>query len=71
MRSRITNNPTIDDDVLEFMISWLTQEEIAERNLRVSIIGELIGASHERFHFRKFFRYSLGVQPMHFLNVRV
>lgn len=38
------NNPAIGGDVLEFMDSLLTPEEIAASNLRVAIIGELIKA---------------------------
>lgn len=42
------NNPAVGGDVLEFMDSILTPEEIAESNLRVAIIGELIKARQER-----------------------
>lgn len=38
----------VGDDVLEFMDSVLTQEEIMESNLRVAIIGELIKARQEK-----------------------
>ena len=38
----------IGGNVLEFMDSILTPEEIAESNLRVSIIGELIKARQEK-----------------------
>lgn len=38
------NNPAIGGDVLEFMDSLLTPEEIAASNFRVAIIGELIKA---------------------------
>ena len=36
------------EDVLEFMDSLLTPEEIAESNLRVALIGELIKARQEK-----------------------
>ena len=42
------NNSAIGGDALEFMDSILTPEEIAESNLRVAIIGELIKARQER-----------------------
>ena len=38
----------VGDDVLEFMDSLLTPEEIAESNLRVALIGELIKARQEK-----------------------
>lgn len=38
----------IGDDVLEFMDSILTPEEIAESDLRVAIIGEIIKARQEK-----------------------
>ncbi len=38
----------IGDDVLGFMESILTPDEIAESDLRVSIIGELIKARQEK-----------------------
>lgn len=38
----------IGEDVLKFMESILTPEEIAESDLRVSIIGELIKARKEK-----------------------
>lgn len=41
------NNP-IGKDALEFMDSLLTPEEIAESNLRVALIGELIKARQEK-----------------------
>lgn len=42
------NNPAIGQDALEFMDSFLTPEEIAESNLRVALIGELIKARQEK-----------------------
>lgn len=38
----------VGDDVLEFMQTILTPEEIAESNLRVALIGELIQARQEK-----------------------
>ena len=38
----------IGGNVLEFMDNFLTDEEIAESNLRVSLIGELIKARQEQ-----------------------
>lgn len=43
-----SKNPAIGRDALEFMDSLLTQEEIAESNVRVALIGELIKARQER-----------------------
>lgn len=42
------NNSAIGSDVLEFMDSILTPEEIAASNLRVALIGELIKARQEK-----------------------
>jgi DNA-binding XRE family transcriptional regulator len=42
------NNPALGGDALAFVDSFLTPEEIAESNLRVAIIGELIKARQER-----------------------
>ena len=42
------NNPAIGRDAIEFMNSLLTPEEIAESNLRVALIGELIKARQEK-----------------------
>lgn len=41
-------NNAIGGDVLEFMDSFLTAEEIAESDLRVSLISELIKARQEQ-----------------------
>ena len=38
----------VGDDVLAFMDSFLTPEEIAESDLRVALIGELIKARQEK-----------------------
>lgn len=42
------NNSAIGSDALEFMDSVLTPEEIAESNLRVALIGEIIKARQEK-----------------------
>ena len=42
------DKPTLGRDVLEFIDSLLTPEEIAESDLRVSLIGELIKARKEQ-----------------------
>lgn len=41
-------NNAIGRDALEFMDNLLTPEEIAESNLRVALIGELIKARQEK-----------------------
>ena len=41
-------NAAIGDDALEFMDSILTDEEMAESDLRVALIGELIKARQEK-----------------------
>ena len=41
-------NNAIGRDALEFMDTILTPEEIAESNLRVALIGELIKARQEK-----------------------
>lgn len=42
------SNNAIGSDVLEFMDTLLTPEEIAESNLRVALIGEFIKARQEK-----------------------
>lgn len=42
------NNPSVGKNALEFMDTLLTPEEIAESNLRVSLIGEIIKARQEQ-----------------------
>ena len=44
----IKNNPAIGGDAMEFIDSLLTPEEIAESNLRVALIGEIIKARQEK-----------------------
>ncbi len=46
--NKITDNPAIGGDALEFIDTLLTPEEIAESNLRVALIGELIKARQEK-----------------------
>ncbi len=41
-------NNAIGRDVLEYMDTLLTPEEVAESNLRVALIGELIKARQEK-----------------------
>ena len=42
------NNNAIGRDALEFVDTFLTPEELAESNLRVALIGELIKARQEK-----------------------
>lgn len=42
------NHNAIGRDALEFVDTLLTQEEIAESNLRVALIGELMKARQEK-----------------------
>lgn len=46
--NKATNNPAIGSDALEFIDSLLTPQEIAQSNLRVALIGELIKARKEK-----------------------
>lgn len=46
--SKITDNPAIGGNALEFIDTLLTKEEVAESNLRVALIGELIKARQEK-----------------------
>lgn len=48
MDKATNNNPALGADALAFMDSLLTPEEIAESNLRVALIGELIKARQEK-----------------------
>ncbi|WP_315452718.1 helix-turn-helix transcriptional regulator [uncultured Selenomonas sp.] len=57
------NNPK--DDVLAYIDSFLTPEEIAESDLRVALIGELIRARKERGITQKQLEEMSGVkQPI-------
>ena len=42
------SNTAIGRDALEYIDSFLTSEEIAESNLRVALIGELVKARREQ-----------------------
>jgi ribosome-binding protein aMBF1 (putative translation factor) len=44
----IKDNSAIGGDALEFIDSYLTPEEIAESDLRVALIGEIIKARQEQ-----------------------
>lgn len=44
----ITDNPAIGKNALEFIDTFLSPEEIAESDLRVALIGELIKARQEK-----------------------
>lgn len=46
--NRTADNPAIGGDALDFIDMLLTKEEIAESNLRVALIGELIKARKEQ-----------------------
>ena len=43
----MSKNDTLQDDAIAYIDSFLTPEEIAESNLRVALIGELIKARNE------------------------
>jgi len=47
-KEEMLKNPAIGGDALEFINSLLTPEEIAESDLRVALIGELIKARQEK-----------------------
>lgn len=58
-------NSAVGRDALEFMDSLLTKEEIAESNVRVAIIGELIKARQEKGFSQKKLEELSGVkQPV-------
>lgn len=46
--NREAKNPAVGSDALAFVDALLTPEEIAESNLRVALIGELIRARQEK-----------------------
>lgn len=61
----IKENPAIGRDALEFIDTLLTPEEIAESNLRVALIGELIKARQEKGFSQKKLEELSGVkQPI-------
>jgi len=47
-KTSVKENPVVTGDVLEFIDAFLTPEEIAESDLRVALIGELIKARQEK-----------------------
>jgi len=58
-------NSAVGRDALEFVDSLLTKEEIAESNVRVAIIGELIKARQEKGFSQKKLEELSGVkQPV-------
>lgn len=58
-------NKAIGNDALEFMDDILTPEEIAQSNLRVALIGELIKARQEKGFSQKKLEELSGVkQPV-------
>ena len=61
----MSKNDTLQDDAIAYLDSFLTPEEIAESNLRVALIGELIKARNERGVTQKQLEEMSGVsQPV-------
>ena len=61
----MSKNDTLQDDAIAYIDSFLTPEEIAESNLRVALIGELIKARSERGVTQKQLEEMSGVsQPV-------
>ena len=61
----MNKNDTLQDDAISYIDSFLTPEEIAESNLRVALIGELIKARNERGVTQKQLEEMSGVsQPI-------
>jgi len=61
----MNKNDTLQDDAISYIDSFLTPEEIAESNLRVALIGELIKARNERGVTQKQLEEMSGVsQPV-------
>ena len=61
----MSKNDTLQDDAIAYIDSFLTPEEIAESNLRVALIGELIRARNERGVTQKQLEEMSGVsQPV-------
>lgn len=59
------NNPAIGTDAVAFIDNLLTPEELAESNLRVALIGELIKARQEKGITQKELEKMSGVkQPV-------
>ena len=61
----MNKNDTLQDDAISYIDSFLSPEEIAESNLRVALIGELIKARNERGVTQKQLEEMSGVsQPV-------
>ena len=61
----MNKNDMLQDDAIAYIDSFLTPEEIAESNLRVALIGELIRARNERGVTQKQLEEMSGVsQPV-------
>ena len=61
----MSKNDTLQYDAIAYIDSFLTPEEIAESNLRVALIGELIKARTERGVTQKQLEEMSGVsQPV-------
>ena len=61
----MSKNDTLQYDAIAYIDSFLTPEEIAESNLRVALIGELIKARNERGVTQKQLEEMSGVsQPV-------
>ena len=61
----MSKNDTLQDDAIAYIDSFLTPQEIAESNLRVALIGELIKARNERGVTQKQLEEMSGVsQPV-------
>ena len=61
----MSKNDILQDDAISYIDSFLTPEEIAESNLRVALIGELIKARNERGVTQKQLEEMSGVsQPV-------
>ena len=61
----MNKNDMLQDDAIAYIDSFLTPEEIAESNLRVALIGELIKARNERGVTQKQLEEMSGVsQPV-------
>lgn len=61
----MSKNDTLQEDAISYIDSFLTPEEIAESNLRVALIGELIKARNERGVTQKQLEEMSGVsQPV-------
>lgn len=65
MSKAIMDNPAVGRDALEFIDSFMTADEIAESDLRVAVIGQLIKARQEKGISQKQLEEMSGVkQPI-------